>query len=126
GGGEGGGSFLWWGGVGEGHVPADDWKAGTVLQNDGRQLTGRKRRAERSLVVVDHLRVLAELRQPNRVGACDRGELAKLTRRDKTGDLRVLGEQHLHRGDLGRLNRADLRERVEHRAGTGQANEDDI
>src|SRR3989475_10570111 len=113
-------------GVREGHVPADNRKAGTVLQNDGRQLTGRKRRAERSLVVVDRLRVLAELRQPNREGACDRRELAELPRQDETGDLRALGEQHLHRGDLGRLNRADLRERVEYRARAGQAEQDSI
>jgi len=49
--------------LGQGDAPADDRQSGTVLDHKRRQAARRKLRAQSVFVVIDHLRVLAELRQ---------------------------------------------------------------
>src|ERR1700682_1704435 len=83
---------------------SDDRQACSISKHHRGELAGGECGAQRSLVVVDDLRVLAPLRQPDRVSRCDRSQLAQLARRDEAGDLWILGEQHLHRGHLGCLN----------------------
>src|ERR1700726_1933836 len=96
GGGQGGGALR---GFRERHRSSDDRQVCPIPEHHGSELAGGERRAQRSLVIIDHLRVLAQLRQANRVGRRDGRELAELARRDETGDLRILGQQHLHGGD---------------------------
>src|ERR1700682_3888064 len=110
----------------ERHRSSDDRQVCPISEHHRSELAGGECRAQRSLVIIDHLRVLAQLRQANRMGRRDGRELAKLTGRDETRDLRILGEQHLHRGDLRCPNGRSRRERVQHGAGAGHADQDDI
>ncbi len=83
-------------------------------------------RAQRVFVVADDLRVLPELPEGDGVDGRDRGQLAELARWDKPRDLRVLGQQHLHRGDLAGPDRGHSNEGVEDGSGADHAEQDGI
>ena len=86
------------------HLVADDRQTGAKSEDDRCQHAAGQLGPQGVLVIVDDLRVLAELRDRDGMERRDARELAELTGGHHGRGLRILGQQHLHRRHLRGLD----------------------